>query len=121
VFYYTGDYYKGNIDDGKPNGNGSLFDKDHDLIFKGEFKDGIPWNGYYERYGTSDDESDGLVYLGGPIENGYMYFVINRNQNHDTRELIYGYNGYFNGEAEEYDVYGTINEGEYIHGIRNYD
>ena len=52
--------YEGEFKKGKRNGKGKEYDDDGDLIFEGEFKNGLRWNGKGKEY----DKSQNLMFKG---------------------------------------------------------
>ena len=88
--FFTGKIiYEGEYLNGKKNGKGKVYNDDGELIFEGELKDGIKWNGKGKIYNYGH-----LIYFG---------------------EIVKGKK---NGKAKEYDDGKLIFEGEFLNGER---
>jgi hypothetical protein len=70
-YFFGQNYYKGDIINGVPNGNGNLYNKNNILIFSGRFK-----NGKKEGFGTEYFNNKKVKYKGNFVNNKYEGFGI---------------------------------------------
>ena len=94
---------------GQKNGIWKEFNKSGNLLFQGEYKNGLKWNrkGY--------DGKNNIVY---ELNNGKGYV---KDYDYYGKLIFEGeyVNGQKNGKGKEYDYFGKLKfEGEYLNGIK---
>jgi hypothetical protein len=109
--YNNGDYYVGNIKNGKANGSGKYYDSDSHLVYDGEFLE----DKYHGKGSYFIDELDVMEgqFIKGEISQG-KYYV-------DDRLIYEGQfeNSNFHGHGKLYIYDRLFYEGEFIEGSRS--
>ena len=101
--------FEGDILNRKKNGFGKEFNKFGNLLFEGEYKNGLKWDG------IGYDGDNNIVY---ELNNGKGYV---KEYNHYNKLVFEGeyINGQKNGKGKEYNWDNSIKfEGEYFNGIK---
>ena len=116
--------YEGEYLNGKKEGKGIKYDKEGNVLFKGEFKNNIMWNGISKVYKIKKKKN----FIGNFSNNtNYDHHYLN-NYNFNPRITYENYlkyegeylNGKKTGKGKDYDYEGNlIFEGEYKNGLKN--
>ena len=62
--------YQGIISEGKPNGEGILFNEKGEKVWTGEFKNGKKWKGKGLHFLKKDQLKEKFIFYDGQLENG---------------------------------------------------
>jgi len=134
-YYFNGNLrFEGDYLNGKRNGKGKeYYDDCHKIIFEGEYKNGLRWNGkgYDNNNNVVYELKNGNGYVKEYYSNGKLEFEVEylNGNKHGKIEEYYSdgnmefegeyFNGYRNGKGREYNYDGNLEfEGEFFYGKR---